>query len=334
MTTADARRTAGTARPRRAKATSTARRSAPRGSAAHVVDAAGRALLERDAAAFLHQSDLDAVPVDDPTRRGPVDRGPGRAPLHGLPRQQRAPPRARPPGGDRGDQGQLDELSFAPRRFVPERAVELAEALNAKFRALTGQSGRVLFTTGGSDAVEVALRLARAATGRFKTLSFWDAFHGAGSAPAASAASRCSAPGAWGRCCPEPSTSRRSAATAAPIWPPVDADGQPDLQQCRLACAAMVRYVLEREGRRRRGDRRAGAGGALPAAAGLLAGGARGLPRARHAARLRRDPDRPRERPAASSPPSTTARRPTSSCSARRSAAACCRSPPASRAAG
>jgi 4-aminobutyrate aminotransferase len=38
----------------------------------------------------------------------------------------------------------------------------------------------VLLTTGGSDAVEVALKIARAATGRFKTLSFWESFHGAG----------------------------------------------------------------------------------------------------------------------------------------------------------
>ena len=38
----------------------------------------------------------------------------------------------------------------------------------------------MLFTTGGSDAVEVAIKIARAATGRYKTLSFWDAFHGAG----------------------------------------------------------------------------------------------------------------------------------------------------------
>ncbi len=37
----------------------------------------------------------------------------------------------------------------------------------------------MLFTTGGTDAIEVALKIARAATGRFKTLSFWDAFHGA-----------------------------------------------------------------------------------------------------------------------------------------------------------
>lgn len=43
-----------------------------------------------------------------------------------------------------------------------------------------GDLGKVLFTTGGSDANEVALKIARAATGRFKTVSFWDSFHGAG----------------------------------------------------------------------------------------------------------------------------------------------------------
>jgi 4-aminobutyrate aminotransferase len=79
-----------------------------------------------------------------------------------------------------GDQTQLDALSFAPRRFASDRAVELAEALGAKFRALTGHTAKPLFTTGGSDAIEVAIKLARAATGRFKTLSFWDSFHGAG----------------------------------------------------------------------------------------------------------------------------------------------------------
>ena len=43
-----------------------------------------------------------------------------------------------------------------------------------------GDLSKVLFTTGGSDAIEVALKLARAATGRYKTISFWDSFHGAG----------------------------------------------------------------------------------------------------------------------------------------------------------
>ena len=72
---------------------------------------------------------------------------------------------------------QLDTLPFAPRRFTNSPAVELAEKL-AKISP--GDLGKVLFTTGGSDANEVALKIARAATGRFKTLSFWDAFHGAG----------------------------------------------------------------------------------------------------------------------------------------------------------
>jgi 4-aminobutyrate aminotransferase len=55
--------------------------------------------------------------------------------------------------------------------------VELAE----KLRKITpGNLGKVLYSTGGSDAIEIALKVARAATGRFKTISFWDAFHGAG----------------------------------------------------------------------------------------------------------------------------------------------------------
>jgi 4-aminobutyrate aminotransferase len=71
----------------------------------------------------------------------------------------------------------MNELSFAPRRYTCEPAVELSE----KRAAITpGDLGKVLFATGGSDAIEIALAYARATTGRFKTLSFWDAFHGAG----------------------------------------------------------------------------------------------------------------------------------------------------------
>ena len=87
---------------------------------------------------------------------------------------------------------QMDELSFAPRRYACEPALELAEKLAAIAPA---SLAKVLFTTGGSDAVEVAVKLARAATGRFKTLSFWDAFHGAGfGAASAWRARRCFAP--------------------------------------------------------------------------------------------------------------------------------------------
>ncbi len=72
---------------------------------------------------------------------------------------------------------QLDEVSFAPRRYTCEPAVALAAKLG---EISPGRLSKVLFATGGSDAVEIALKVARAATGRFKTVSFWDAFHGAG----------------------------------------------------------------------------------------------------------------------------------------------------------
>ena len=72
---------------------------------------------------------------------------------------------------------QMDELPFAPRRFACHPATELAQKL---VDISPGNLSKVLFTTGGSDAIEVALKLARASTGRHKTISFWDAFHGAG----------------------------------------------------------------------------------------------------------------------------------------------------------
>src|SRR5678815_3490583 len=77
---------------------------------------------------------------------------------------------------------QMDALPFAPRRYTCGPAVALAAKLA---EIAPGKPSKVLFTTGGSDAVEVAIKLARAATGRYKTLSFWDAFHGAGFGAAA-----------------------------------------------------------------------------------------------------------------------------------------------------
>jgi 4-aminobutyrate aminotransferase len=72
---------------------------------------------------------------------------------------------------------QMQELPFAPRRFACDVAAELAEKLA---HITPGSLSKTLFTTGGSDAVEIALKMARVATGRFKTISFWDSFHGAG----------------------------------------------------------------------------------------------------------------------------------------------------------
>ena len=212
------------------------------------VDGAGRALLERDAAAFMHQSvstpclstiaKAEGLWIEDLAGRRYMDfHGNNVHHLgHGHPEVIAA------------IKTQLDALSFAPRRFVPERAVELAEALNDKFRTLTGQAGRVLFTTGGSDAVEVALKLARAATGRFKTLSFWDAFHGAGFGSSSIGGESLFRSGRLGPLLPGSEHVAPFGCYRCAYGHPVDARGQPDLDRCRLACASMVRYVLEREG--------------------------------------------------------------------------------------
>jgi len=70
---------------------------------------------------------------------------------------------------------QLDELPFCPRRYTNLPAIELAERLCS----LIPGGAKALFAPSGTGAIGIALKLARAATGRFKTLSLWDSFHGA-----------------------------------------------------------------------------------------------------------------------------------------------------------
>ena len=71
---------------------------------------------------------------------------------------------------------QLDTLPFSPRRFTNDSAIELARRLSA---LSGGALGKVLFAPGGAEAISMALKLARVATGRHKTVSMWDSFHGA-----------------------------------------------------------------------------------------------------------------------------------------------------------
>jgi (R)-1-hydroxy-2-aminoethylphosphonate ammonia-lyase len=70
----------------------------------------------------------------------------------------------------------LDTLPFSPRRFTNEYAVTLARRL---VDLAPGDLSKVLFAPGGAEAIGIALKLARIATGRHKTISMWDAFHGA-----------------------------------------------------------------------------------------------------------------------------------------------------------
>jgi 4-aminobutyrate aminotransferase len=110
-----------------------------------------------------------------------------------------------------------------------------------------GGLSKVLLTTGGSDANEVALKIARAATGRFKTISFWDSFHGAGFGAASVGGEALFRSGPIGPLLPGTEHVAPFACYRCPYGYP-DRDGQPPLELCKLACANMVRYVLEREG--------------------------------------------------------------------------------------
>ena len=211
----------------------------------HHLDEAGRQLLAEDARYFLHQS--VSTPCLAAIRRAEgcwIEDSAGRRYLdfhgnsvhhigYGHPRLLAA------------IKQQLDELSFAPRRFTCEPAVDLARRL---VEISPPGLDKVLFATGGSDAVEIALKIARAATGRFKTLSFWDAFHGAGFGAASVGGEALFRSGPIGPLLAGTEHVAPFACYRCPYGYPSDADGQPRLDLCRMTCANFVRYVLEKEG--------------------------------------------------------------------------------------
>ncbi len=143
--------------------------------AAHV-HAATRALLDADADVFLHQSlstpcfdalaACDGIWLEDVEGRRIMD-------FHGNSVHQVG---YRHPHVMAAVKRQLDILPFSPRRYTNAPAIELASKLAA---LAPDPLGKVLFAPSGSLAVGMALKLARVATGRHKTLSMWDSFHGA-----------------------------------------------------------------------------------------------------------------------------------------------------------
>jgi 4-aminobutyrate aminotransferase len=139
---------------------------------------------------------------------------------------------------------QMDTLPFGPRRFTNEVAVELA----AKLTSIAPKGlDKLLFSTGGSDANEMALKLARAATGRHKTISFWDSFHGAGFGAISVGGEDIFRSGPIG---PLLAGSEHVAPFSCYRCPYgfETANGEPDLATCKMTCANMIRYVLEKEG--------------------------------------------------------------------------------------
>lgn len=135
-----------------------------------------RTLLDRDAAVFLHQA-LSTPCLEVLTHaEGPwltTLSGQRILDFHGNSVHQLGHAH---PAVVAAMEEQLRTLAFCPRRFTCDVTVRLAE----KLAALAPEPlGKVLLAPSGSAAIGMALRLARYATGRHKTISMWDAFHGA-----------------------------------------------------------------------------------------------------------------------------------------------------------
>jgi len=129
----------------------------------------------------------------------------------------------------------METLPFCTRRYTNIPAITLARKLT---ELAPGSLGKVLFAPGGAAAVGIALKLARMATGRFKTLSMWDSFHGA-SLDTISVGGE--------------AIFRQD---IGPLLPGTEHVPPPDAQHCpwdcggacNLKCAEYVDYVLDKEG--------------------------------------------------------------------------------------
>lgn len=140
------------------------------------IDAKTRTLLDEDARYFLHQSlstpclnvmrSCDGIYIEDLQGRRYMD-------FHGNNVHQVG---FSNPAVIEAIKTQLDELSFCTRRYTNRVAVDLAKKL---VEIAPGDLNKVLLCPGGTSAVGIALKLARFATGRHKTISMWDSFHGA-----------------------------------------------------------------------------------------------------------------------------------------------------------
>ncbi len=135
-----------------------------------------RALLEEDSRYFLHQSlstpclnaleSCDGAIIRDVEGRAYLD-------FHGNSVHQVGYHNERV---IEAIKKQLETLPFCPRRYTNDVAVTLARRLA---QIAPGNLCKCLFAPAGALAISMALKLARVATGRFKTISFWGAFHGA-----------------------------------------------------------------------------------------------------------------------------------------------------------
>ena len=199
------------------------------------VSAETAAWLERDSQVFLHQSlSTPCLDVIESSTNAEIENFQGDAYLdfHGNSVHQVGYGHPKVVDAIRR---QMEKLPFCPRRFTNQAAVELAEKL---VELSAAELTRVLFSPGGTSAIGMALKIARKVTGRFKTISMWDSFHGA-SLDAISIGGE--------------AIFRQDAGPLLPgaehVPPPNPANCPFQCgSACNLQCADYVGYVLEKEG--------------------------------------------------------------------------------------
>jgi (R)-1-hydroxy-2-aminoethylphosphonate ammonia-lyase len=138
---------------------------------------------------------------------------------------------------------QLEELPFAPRRFTNEPAVALGPKAR-RDRARQPRQGAARPGRLGSD--RDGARLARGVTGRHKTVSFWDSFHGVGLGAASVGGEALFRSGRLGPLLAGTEHVAPFACYRCPYGYP-DRAGQPQLELCATRCASFIRYVLDKE---------------------------------------------------------------------------------------
>ena len=201
------------------------------------LDAETQALLEEDARYFLKQSlstpclnairSCEGIYIEDLQGRRYMD-------FHGNNVHQVG---FANPAVIAAIKNQLDTLSFCTRRYTNHVAVDLARKLAD---IAPGDLNKVLLCPGGTTAIGMALKLARVTTGRHKTISMWDSFHGA-SLDAISIGGEAIFRQDMGPLLP-----------GTEHVPPPDeyrcVFGCGDRGGCDLTCARYVEYILEKEG--------------------------------------------------------------------------------------
>jgi 4-aminobutyrate aminotransferase len=199
------------------------------------LNAATHEVLAADAACFLHQSlstpcldvleEAEGIYLHDLSGRRLMD-------FHGNGVHQVG---FRNPHVVQAVKAQLDRLPFCTRRYTNRKAIELAEKLGGI--APTGLD-KVLLAPGGTSAIGMAMKLARLATGRYKTISMWGSFHGA-SIDVISVGGESLFSDGLGPLLPG----------ALHVRPPVPDDCPFGCQSvCNAACAEYLRHVFENEG--------------------------------------------------------------------------------------